>query len=172
MKSLSHYLIPDRMYDTVYSIPFSEFYEKGIRVIVFDIDNTLVPYSILVPDERIKNFLFSVREMGFEIAFVSNNTPQRVETFNEPLGFFAVPDAHKPEKRALSPVLAHFGVTPSQLLFVGDQLLTDVLSARVHGAMAVTVSPIEKVESRFFRFKRFLEKPFIRAYRRREEKWQ
>ena len=170
MKSLSHYLIPDRMYDTVYSIPFSEYYERGVRVIVFDIDNTLAPYSVTAPDEKIKNFLFSVRDMGFEIAFVSNNSPQRVETFNESLGFFAVPDAHKPEKRALAPVLAHFGVAPEKTLFVGDQLLTDVLSARVHGAQAVTVSPIEKVESRFFRFKRLLEKPFIRAYRRREER--
>ena len=164
MKALSWYLIPDLICDTVYEIPFSHYYEKGVRAVAFDIDNTLVPYDTPVPDERLTSFLLSVKEMGFSVALVSNNTPERVRRFNETLGFLAVPDSHKPLPRALRPVMEAFGVQGNEFLMVGDQLLTDVLAARSAGAFAVTVPPIKKVESAFFRFKRWLEKPFVRAY--------
>ncbi len=168
MKSLSSYLIPDLMCDTVFDIPFDSFLEKGIKLVIFDIDNTLVPYDVSVPYEKLKQFLFSLKEKGFEIAFVSNNTPERVELFNRELGFFATPDAHKPLKRALVPAVEHFSVLPKEILLVGDQLLTDVLTARIWGVNAVAVSPIKKVENAFFRLKRKIEKPFVRAYYKQE----
>lgn len=170
MKTLSDFLIPDLICDTVYDIPFSSFVEKGVRVIAFDIDNTLVPYDIPTSDEKLRDFLFSLKELGVELVFVSNNTPERVSLFNEAFGFFTVPDAHKPLRSALKPVMAHFGVKPQEVLLVGDQLLTDVLSARLWGAFAAVVLPIKKVETRFFRFKRKIEKPFVKKYYKRQGK--
>ena len=170
MKSLSHYLIPDLICEEVYDVPFSDFLKKGVKAVVFDIDNTLVPYDVATPTEKVQELLSSLKEMGFRIAFVSNNTPERVGTFNESLGFFAVPDSHKPLKKALAPVFAQFEILPEELLLVGDQLLTDVLCARVNRTHVVSVSPIKKVETRFFRFKRWIEKPFIRAYYKKNGK--
>ncbi len=170
MKTLSDFLIPDIICDTVRQVPFASFVEKGVRVIAFDIDNTLVPYDVPSADQELQDFLFSLKNLGVKIAFVSNNTPQRVSLFNEPFGFFTVPDAHKPLRSALKPVITHFGVKPKEVLLVGDQLLTDVLSARIWGAFAATVLPIKKVESRFFRFKRKLEKPFVKKYYKRQGK--
>lgn len=169
MKSPADYLIPDLICRSVYEIPFSHFWEEGIRFLVFDIDNTLVSYDTPRPDERLKNFLFSLKEKGFDIAFVSNNTAQRVETFNDAFGFLSFPDAHKPLKRALRPLIQK-GIAPQEILVVGDQLLTDVLAARLWGLRAVTVPPVQERENRFFRFKRKLERPFVRAYYRRKEK--
>ncbi len=161
---MKHCLIPDLICDTVYRIPFSEYYEKGIRAIAFDIDNTLASYDTAEPDERLRAFLFSLRDMGFSIAFVSNNTASRVNRFNAPLGFLALPDSHKPLTKGLKQVMDSFGIAKKELLMVGDQLLTDCLCARLAGVSVVTVPPIQPVENRFFRFKRRIEKPFIRAY--------
>lgn len=170
MKSPSSYLIPDLMCETVFEIPFESFLEKGVKLVVFDIDNTLVPYDVAEPYEDLEKFLFSLKEKGVDLAFVSNNTPERVKIFNRSFGFFATPDAHKPLRRALLPAIRHFGVLPSEVLLVGDQLLTDVLTARSWGAFAVAVSPIKKVENRFFRLKRKIEVPFVRAYHKRAAK--
>ena len=159
MKTLSDFLIPDLICDTVYQVPFESFLNKGVKVVAFDIDNTLVSYDTPEADETLQKFLLSLKEMGFCLAFVSNNTPERVGLFNKPFGFFTVPDAHKPLKKALSPVFAHFGVKPKEVLLVGDQLRTDVLTARSWGTYAVTVPPIKNVESSFFRFNRMIEKP-------------
>ena len=170
MKTLSYYFVPDLMCQTVYDIPFPAFEEKGIRLVVFDIDNTLVSYETPTPPEKLKSFLSGFAQRGIQVALVSNNSPERVALFNEELGFFAVPDAHKPLKKALAPVLQNFSLSKDEILFVGDQLLTDVWIAKRYGLRAVVVEPIQKRENWFFRFKRVLEKPFVAIYRRREKK--
>ncbi|MBR4288998.1 MAG: YqeG family HAD IIIA-type phosphatase [Clostridia bacterium] len=167
MKCLSYYLVPDLMCQTVYDIPFRSFEEKGLRLVIFDIDNTLVSYETPEPDEKLKRFLRDFSRRGVEVALVSNNSPQRVERFNRELGFFAVPDAHKPSKNALESVMKHFSIPKEEILFVGDQLLTDAWTARLWDLRAVVVEPIQKRENLFFRFKRVLEKPFVRIYRKR-----
>jgi len=170
MRSFSDYFVPDLICDSVFAIPFDRFYRKGIRFLVFDIDNTLVSYDTPKPTEAIKDLMESLIGMGFQIAFLSNNTPERVERFNESFGFFAVSDAHKPLRRAMGEVLVHFGAGEESVLMIGDQLLTDVLSAHLWQVRAVVVPPVEQRENTFFRFKRFLEKPFRRLYYRREKK--
>ncbi len=170
MKRLSGYLIPDLICETVYEIPFESYFEKGIRAVAFDIDNTLVSYDTPVPPEEVKALLYSLKEKGIPVALVSNNTPKRVNRFNEEMGFFAVSNSRKPLRCALRPVFEEFDLKPEELLFVGDQLLTDVLSAKRWGATAVTVQPIKNVENLFFRFKRLLEKPFRRAYKKRKNR--
>ncbi len=168
MRSLSHYLIPDLICDSVSRVPFEIFEKKGVRLVVFDIDNTLVSYDTPVPGDALREFLLSFEKRGVQVALVSNNSPERVELFNRSLGFFAVADAHKPLKRALGPIFDHFAIPKDQILLVGDQLLTDVLTARLWGIRAVTVLPIQPKESLFFRFKRLLEKPFVRAYHKKK----
>ena len=165
-------LIPDLICDTVADVPFDSFWEKGVRVVAFDIDNTLVSYEALTPTPQVTAFLRDLEDRGFQIALLSNNSPERVRAFNDELGYFSVADSHKPLKRALLPVLAHFAVSAREVLLVGDQLLTDVLTARRLGAWAVTVRPIKQKENLFFRFKRSLEKPFLRIYYRRKQKQQ
>ena len=36
---------PGRYYDSAYDIEYGEFYEKGYRGIIFDVDNTLVEHG-------------------------------------------------------------------------------------------------------------------------------
>lgn len=165
---MKHLLIPDLICDTVYEIPFSDYYKKGVRAIAFDIDNTLASYDTPEPDEKLSAFLFALRDTGFSIAFVSNNDAARVERFNASLGFFALSDSHKPLTLGLKRVMREFSVKKNEFLMVGDQLLTDCLCARLAGVSVVTVPPIQPVENRFFRFKRKIEKPFIRAYYKKQ----
>ncbi|MBP5289230.1 MAG: YqeG family HAD IIIA-type phosphatase [Clostridia bacterium] len=161
---------PDDVLPDVYAVTPEKCARLGIRAVVFDIDNTLAPYEVSAPDERLKAHLRSFPEAGISIALVSNNKPERVEIFNRELGFFAQPDAHKPSKRALAGVLAHFApLSGQEILFVGDQLFTDVLTARKNGIRAITVPPIQPRENWFFRLKRALEKPVMRRYRRLEK---
>ena len=164
MRYLAHYLIPDLVCESVYRVPFDRFFQDGIRVVAFDIDSTLVADGTPAPDAKIRRFLQSLQQKGLRTALVSNNKPERVKRFNKKLGLFAVSDAKKPSRRALRLITDHFRVTPREVLLVGDQLLTDVLAARRGGARSVVVRPIPSKENLFFRLKRLLEKPFLKAY--------
>jgi HAD superfamily phosphatase (TIGR01668 family) len=170
VKSLFQLLIPDQICSSVYEIPFASYYAQGIRLLVFDIDNTLVSYQIPKPDDALKQFFQTLKKQGFSIAFVSNNEAFRVEAFNEELEFPAFAKAGKPLSRALRPLFEEMGYRKEEVLMIGDQLFTDVLAAKRWGALAVTVSPIKKDESLFFRLKRLMEKPLVRAYYRRKKK--
>lgn len=162
--------IPDRIFDDVYQITPELLRRLGKTAVIFDIDNTLTCDKNAEPDDRLKTYLSSLTENGIQIALVSNNNRERVETFNRSLHFFTTPKAGKPKKSALIPSLGYFNAAKEQVLFVGDQVLTDVLAARKHAIHVFLVRPINRYENGFFYVKRLLERPFIRAYYKRREK--
>ena len=58
------------------------------------------------------------------------------------------------------------GVPLSTVAGLGDQLLTDALAAHRLGLRAIIVPPIKDKTSLFFKFKRWLERPYIRRYKK------
>ncbi len=160
-------LIPDLRLDAYHSLTPALLAELGVRGLLIDIDNTLAPYEQPLPDDRHRAWFASLADAGVRCALVSNNTPDRVETFNASLGLPAYADCGKPGLRRLRVALRELDVPPSECAVLGDQLLTDCLAARRMGLRAVIVPPIRDKKTLFFRFKRALEKPFLRAYDRR-----
>ena len=57
---------PGRYYDSAYDIEYGEFYEKGYRGIIFDVDNTLVEYDVLTMGSACESFELEVRENQHE----------------------------------------------------------------------------------------------------------
>ena len=136
----------------------------GVRVLLIDIDNTLAPYEQPDPDERILDWFAELEKNGIRAALVSNNHAPRVERFNKPLGLIAYPDSGKPFRGTLERAMKELGVTHAETAMLGDQLLTDCFAGKHIGLRAIIVPPIKDRTNLFFRFKRFLERPFIRKY--------
>ena len=63
---------PDLRKNSIYEIDFSGLYKKGIRGLIFDIDNTLVPHGADA-DERIEKLFGELKKMGFKTFLLSNN---------------------------------------------------------------------------------------------------
>ena len=165
-KTLKEKLTPDYMFDS-FSDVTPEFLESlGIKALLIDIDNTLAPYEQAEPDERIINWFSSLSKHGIKASLISNNHPPRVELFNKDLGLDAYPDSGKPKGKMLIYAMNKMGSTPENTAGLGDQLLTDTLAAHNLGLISIIVPPIKDKTSAFFRFKRLLERPYVRAYRR------
>jgi predicted HAD superfamily phosphohydrolase YqeG len=56
------------------------------------------------------------------------------------------------------------GTSRENTIFFGDQIFTDVWAAHNAGIRAVLVEPINDKKDPFTKFKRLLEKPFIKKY--------
>ena len=69
--------------------------EHGIRLLVCDIDNTLVPHDVALPDEKAVQFIRGMQEAGIRVVFISNNVEERVETFAKGLQADCYPFAMK-----------------------------------------------------------------------------
>ena len=162
--------VPDYMFDTVYDIPLSLLEKEHIRCLLLDIDNTLVPYDVPEPTADNRRWFETLAAQGSTPLFVSNNHPPRVERYAKGLGIAYTADAGKPGIKKYRELLASQGIPPEDCAAVGDQIFTDVLAASRLGVKSILVKPIKDVENRFFRFKRFWERPFVAAYRRRAHK--
>lgn len=116
--------------------------EKGIKVLICDIDNTLAPHDMAKPSEEAIKFLEEAKALGFKVAVASNNTKERVATFCEGLDVFYSYSSLKPLPFVYFKVARHFGVSTSQMAMLGDQLLTDMLGANLARVFTVLSSPL------------------------------
>lgn len=164
---MKHPLMPDYMFRTFDEITPEFLTGLGVRAILADIDNTLAPYEQPEPDERIRAWIKSLADAGIAIAFVSNNDWERVELFNRTLGVPAYAKSGKPFKKNLIRAMTDLGATRETTVMLGDQLLTDALAGRNLGVTVLIVPPIRDKKSAFFRFKRWIEKPFVRRFKKR-----
>ena len=49
--------IPDIYQKSIYTINYDSLYNRGIRCLLFDLDNTIVPITMKKPNKKIKNLL-------------------------------------------------------------------------------------------------------------------
>lgn len=160
-------MMPDYMFPTFADITPAFLQELGVRAILADIDNTLAPYEQPEPDDCIRGWIASLAEAGISIAFVSNNDQARVELFNKTLGVPAYWKSGKPFKKNLIKAMNDLGGTLDTTVMLGDQLLTDALAGHNLGVKCLIVPPIRDKKNAFFKFKRWLEKPTVRKFKRK-----
>lgn len=129
----------------------------GIRVLVCDIDNTLVAHDIAVPDEAVKGFVKQVKAAGLQLVLVSNNVKERVDTFAKGLDVKTYPFAQKPLKKTYKKMMRDSGFAAHQIAVLGDQLLTDMLGANRIGFYTILTTPVAQKDLKCTKINRFFE---------------
>jgi len=163
--------VPDYLFNSFSEITPEFLQKQGIRCILCDIDNTLVTYDDAEPTETVKTWLTSLSDSGISVIFLSNNTNERVRIFANALDNAWYAPAGKPLTKTARKALRTHGFTVSETAVLGDQIFTDVWTGNFLGAkLTLLVPPIKDKTSLFFKTKRFLEKPFLASYRRREKR--
>lgn len=163
-------LLPDYFVKNVFCVDVEFLKEKNIKAVIFDIDNTLVGFTVALPTGGIKEYLNMLRQNGIKVAIASNNNKERVSLFCKDLGVPFVHRACKPCPPALLKLCKIMDVKPKQTALVGDQIYTDVLGANLCCMTSVLVDIIDTKESLTFKIKRALEKPVIKAKIRKDAK--
>lgn len=160
---------PKEYVDSAYVISYEEWQKKGIRGVIFDVDNTLVPHGAPA-DERAKALFARLRRLGMDTFLLSNNREERVASFAEAVGSKYLWKAGKPSVRGYERAMEAMGTDRNSTLFVGDQLFTDVYGANRAGIPGVLVKPIDPREEIQIVLKRYPEKLVLREYDRRRRK--
>lgn len=159
--------VPDYIFENFSDMNVGFLTSLGIKGVILDIDNTLEPYEHSLPGEHVKKWLSELSDAGIKCAFVSNNNKERVELFNSELGLVAFSKAAKPFKKNVLLAMQRIGSDKESTILMGDQVFTDVWAARNAGIKAALVPPINDKRDLFTRFKRLLEKPFLKKYEKR-----
>ncbi|SFR02903.1 YqeG family HAD IIIA-type phosphatase [Desulfoscipio geothermicus] len=164
-----HRLLYPRMYvPSILEIKPEELRKNGIKALLLDLDNTIVPRDRDKFSPEITAWLQELKETGFQLCIVSNNSTSRVNSLAAPLQIPCVVRAVKPLRQAFVRALDLLGVTAGETAVVGDQIFTDILGGNRLGLFTILVVPMEGKE--FWATKlinRRLEKPVLARISRR-----
>lgn len=136
----------------------------GIQGLLLDLDNTLTTHDNPRPADGVPEWIASMKAHGIRLCIVSNNHPPRVQPFADLLGLDFVCEGKKPLSKGFREAQKRMDLPWKSLAVVGDQIFTDVLGANLKRLKCVFVFPIEHEKTRFFRFKRKMEVPFLPKY--------
>ena len=139
---------------------------KGIRLLMLDFDNTIVPYTTNIPSAEIAAWLEAIKASDIRICVVSNSRKDRVKIFCEQWGIPCITRALKPLNRGICQCLARFGVPAKQAAIAGDQIFTDTLGGNLSGVTTILVKPIHNHKF-WLKARHLLEQPFIYLARKR-----
>ncbi len=157
---------PDYEVESAYEIDYENLYHKGFRGVIFDIDNTLVPHG--APADQRAIALFSrLRKAGYRTVLLSNNKEPRVKLFHDGVGSEYIFKAGKPGRAGYERAMKLMGTVPSNTIFVGDQLFTDIWGAKKAGITTWLVKPIHPKEEIQIILKRRLEWVVLFFYHRK-----
>ena len=151
--------------DSITDLKPQWFAERGLRLLLLDFDNTIVPYTTVEPTEVFTAWLEEIRAAGVKVMVVSNSRKsRRVPDFCDSREIPWIIKAGKPSPRGLRRAMKQMDCTPKETAMAGDQTFTDVIAANAAGVTSVLVKPID-LSNPLHKIRYLMEQPMILAGR-------
>lgn len=150
----------------IFDIDYQKLKEKGIRCLVFDLDNTLGLIEHEKCPRNTKKLIKSLQK-DFLIFIASNNNKRRIKPYMEDLGVGGVSWCMKPSTRGLKKIKKEYNLKKKEMVMIGDQIVTDVLAGKRFRIMTILVDPLGKKDLKITGLNRYWEDKIIRRYEKR-----
>ena len=156
--------IPDMYQKSIYHINYDKLKDDGIKCLLFDLDNTCVPFKDKEPNKKLKDLFETLKDMDFKVVIFSNATKKRITPFKNGLNVDCSASSKKPNTNKLMKVIKMFGYDLSEVVLIGDQLFTDILCGNRAGIKTVLVNPMSKDDLLFTKFFRYFERKKFKKF--------
>lgn len=137
--------IPDVYQENIYAIEYRILKEKGIELIIFDVDDTIIPKGeTKLPREAINLFTGLRREFNFRVMLVSNSKDEKkIQRIAKKLGAERyVAKAEKPDPRYFEEIIDFCNLKVNQIAHVGNSIRNDVGCAKSLYITTCLVRPV------------------------------
>jgi len=119
----------------------------GIRAVILDLDNTLVPWHGEALDEAVEDWIRQLRAAGFRLCIASNtHRPGRLRRLAERLQVLYATRVAKPRRGGFVRAMAAMQALPEETAVIGDQLLTDIWGGNRCRLLTILVNPLSPKE--------------------------
>ena len=137
-------------------------HSRGIRLLMLDFDNTIVPYTTSTPTDGVKAWFAHMLQSDIQLCIVSNSHKDRVKIFAAEYGIPCITHSRKPFPKGIRECLQKFFADPKACALVGDQIFTDTLGANCTGVTSILVKAIDN-HNFWLKLRHVAELPFIFA---------
>ena len=160
-KSMLKNFYPNYVFEKVEYIPYELILKEGIKLILMDMDNTII-------DSKLIKFM---KSKNIKLYIVSNSFSEKiVKRIAKELGVRYFYKASKPSTKAFKKVSSEFpDISKDEILMIGDQLFTDIWGGNRFNIKTILVKRINKKEIFVSRLKRPIEKIILNHYYKKEE---
>jgi HAD superfamily phosphatase (TIGR01668 family) len=143
------YIKPTLYASSIQDIPYEQLKKQGIHTLFFDLDNTVMSYGETLISNEIIQFLNDLKAT-FKIMIVSNSGFKRVSKASNHAKLEFIHSAKKPLKIGYKKALKKAACTKDKVVFIGDQLMTDIYGANKMNIVSVLVKPVKQRSDHFF----------------------
>jgi HAD superfamily phosphatase (TIGR01668 family) len=151
-------LRPKYTIDTIYHLDPQVLKQMGIKAVFSDLDNTLLAWNQKETAQEMDQLNQRLAAAGILLVVISNNSDERVGKVVNPYHIHFTARAHKPLPTGIKRALKTYGFDRSQVLMVGDQLITDIQAGNLARVGTVLVKPLVATDKWNTRINRFFEK--------------
>ena len=160
-------LCPQSQAESVSELAPSFFLNQGIKGIIIDLDNTLVPWGEEAIDPEMARWVREMKDAGLKLCILSNALETRVRIVGDFLGLPFVSRAVKPRKSPFRKAMEILGTQPEETAVIGDQLFTDILGGNRLDLYTVWTTPLSEEEFVSTKAVRRLERLVVRRFRKK-----
>lgn len=161
-------LKPDYYVSNFKKISLDRLKQEGIRLLLCDIDNTLVSSHDPDSNEDVIAFVNKVKEAGLDIAIVSNARGKRAKRFAKNLQIDELYYLScKPLPFNFLRAMKIHDVQPNQTAILGDQLFTDILGGNLAGLYTILTKPISEKDKLMTVMNRKMEQLVFKELKRK-----
>ena len=147
MGRLLDLLCPAQCAESVDSVDLSELGARGIRALLIDLDNTLVPWRGYEIRPRVMEWVSSLPDHGMKACIVSNTRhPSRLRQLAGELGIPYASRGMKPGSVGFREGMMILEADISETAVIGDQVFTDILGGNRLSLYTILVSPLQRKE--------------------------
>lgn len=151
------YFKPTFMLNSLYDLDAAQLHYFGIKNILTDLDNTLLPWNNKKPDVQLQQWFQQMKDAGIKVIVVSNNSHQRVDIALKEIDMPFIARAMKPTVKGIKEALVTYRLRADETVMVGDQLITDVFSGNQAGVRTILVRPLVASDGWNTSMNRFME---------------
>ncbi len=149
--------VPDIYQKSIYTIDYDKLAKIGIKCLLLDLDNTLIPSNTTVVNDKLRKKIKELKKQ-FHIVIFSNALEGRVKKVANELDVEYQALAFKPLSYGFNKILNKYKYKECEVAIVGDQLQTDILGGNNVGIVTILVNPISTRDSFFTKINRWQER--------------
>lgn len=151
---------------TIHDIDYQKLKEKGIKCLIFDLDNTLGLISHKTCPPETKKIIKKLKK-DFLILISSNNTKSRLKPYLEELGIDGIAWSMKPSIKGLIYAKQKYKLKKKEMCIIGDQIVTDILAGNRFRIKTILVDPLGKKDLKITSLNRKIENFIVKKYEKR-----
>ena len=149
--------IPDIYQKNIYVINYDNLISRGIKYLLFDLDNTIAPIFDHHANEDAINLFKFLKSKKFKVMIVSNSIDSRVSAFANDLKVEYLCSAKKPKNNKLLKLINDNKFDIDKTAIIGDSMMDDVVVGNSIGITTILTDQLNKHEFPFAKIKRIKE---------------